>query len=191
VKKRALIRPDFSLAVEFGTWKWKNAPTIPMASDDTRNDFYVCHGRKSTIDYLREAKKAHCRSRVFFLTLAGRVIEAVARALQYLKTLLSLPIYDFVDRFKSIDVVQYIRVNGFEKDPVWKQIIALSYHFAAYNLMWRGYATTVEKLVSVLGTMATETEIDCLTAWLIEVKTTRTLILETTKVPWERSDVLL
>jgi hypothetical protein len=63
VKKRALIRPDFSLAVKFGTWKV--APTIPMASDDTQNNFYARHNLKSTFNYLGEAEKAHRCSQVF------------------------------------------------------------------------------------------------------------------------------
>jgi hypothetical protein len=100
--------------------KRKVTPTIPMAGDDVRRDFYARGGLKSIFDYLGEAKQAHGLSQVLILALAGRIIEATASALQYLNALLSLLVYDFAEAFRHIDIVQHIGVTRSEHDPVWK-----------------------------------------------------------------------
>jgi WD40 repeat protein len=152
------------------TTKRKMIPLIPFKNDEQRNTFYGRHGMKTATDYLMEAKKVRGFPRALFLVLAGKVTEAAAYAVQCLKTLFSVPSFDFTEAYKFVELVQDVYVDDLTVDPIWKQVVALSYYFALYNAMWRRYAPIVESLVSAFETVVKEADIDWLRPRIPEVK---------------------
>jgi hypothetical protein len=145
-------------------------PLIPFRNDEERNAFYARHGMKTTTDYLGEAKKVRGFPRALFLILAGKITEAATYAVQCLKVTLSAPAFDFADAFKFVELIQDVHIDNLEVDPIWKQVIALSYYFASYNAMWRRFAPIVGSLVSALEMIVGEADIDWLRPRIPEVK---------------------
>jgi hypothetical protein len=67
-------------------------------------------------------------------------------------------------------------------DPIWQQVIAISYYFAVYNAIWRGHAPVVVHMISALDTIVTSANIDWLRPRLTEVKIAAALTLAAAKV---------
>jgi hypothetical protein len=146
------------------------APMVPFETEDQRNAFYARHGLKTTMDYLTEAKNARGLARTYFLVLAGRVTEAATHAIQCLRPILAAPSFDFSDAYRYIEGIQDSHVHGMETDPIWKQVIALSYYFAVYNAMWRRYAAILPRLIAALEAIIAEARIEWLEPRLAEAK---------------------
>lgn len=146
------------------------APLVPFESDEARLAFYRKAGMKSPNEYLVEAKRVKGFGRIQFLLLAGRVPEAVSEAILRLKTLLNGKSMDFNDALSVLEFVQYAAMPKDMKDNAYYDLVAISYYFAAYKAMWRGYGLIIEYLVKSFEKVVTEKNLAWLSPRVSELK---------------------
>ncbi|OHT15812.1 hypothetical protein TRFO_13835 [Tritrichomonas foetus] len=156
----------------------KLAPLVPLADDSARDEFYTKFQMKTSFDYYEEAKRARGAAKVQFLLLCGRQNEAAMLAVQILRAMMAPGPYDYSDAMNVIQLIRNIYVSPEDnKEPIWKEVIALCFYFSVYEAMWRGYDSIIERLVASTEELISENNFEYMKPRIKEMKIAAALAL--------------
>lgn len=116
------------------------APLITFPDGTERDAFYKRVGMKTSLEYLSESKRAKGASQINYLLLAGETEKASQLAIKTLRGLMAAPSYDFTKCQSYVNVLKNI------PNPS-KEVVAVCHYFGAYEAMWKGYDSIIERLI--------------------------------------------
>jgi hypothetical protein len=142
-------------------------PLIHFDSTESRDLYYKSKDLKTAAEYFDDAKKARGFARLQFFAMAGSHAEAIVFGLQNIKAIMSEPVFNFSEAIKYLDAVSDVHCSD---DKLARELVAVSFYFATFRAMWRGYWPIIKSLVDAAVALIKDNNIEWLSGRIAELK---------------------